>query len=300
MTQNRTLVSGANGFVGSALVNEWERQERPVSRLLRSPGAGNIPFSLWNPSAGQIDPGCFAGVGQVVHLAGDNISEGRWTRAKKDRILQSRIQGTQLLCATLARLSSPPHVLVSASAVGFYGDRGSEVLTEDSVAGTGFLSEVCQAWEAQTEPARQAGIRCVHLRLGVVLSPTGGALAKMLPPFRLGVGGRIGSGQQYMSWITLPDLLAAIDHCLADTRLSGPVNAVSPGAVTNLEFTRALGRSLGRPTLLPLPGLMARLIFGEMAEATLLASTRVAPTKLSATGFHYSAPSIADALAGLR
>lgn len=236
----------------------------------------------------------------MVHLAGDNISDGRWTAAKKSQILQSRIQSTQLLCRSLAQLDTPPRVLVSASAVGFYGDRGAEVLTEDSAAGSGFLAEVCQAWEENTEPARQAGIRCVLLRIGVVLSPQGGALSKMLPPFRLGLGGRIGSGQQFISWITLNDLVAAIDHCLENTSLSGPVNAVAPGAVTNLEFTRALGKALGRPTLFPLPSLIAKLIFGEMAEATLLASTRAQPSKLAATGFRFSSPDIHTAFTGLR
>ena len=237
---------------------------------------------------------------QVVHLAGENIADGRWTTSKKNSILQSRIQSTRLLCNALAQLSQPPQVLVSASATGFYGDRGEEVLTEESSRGSGFLAEVCQAWEENTEPARKAGIRCVQLRIGVVLSPEGGALAKMLPPFRLGLGGRIGSGEQYVSWITLADLLLVIDHCLATMSLSGPVNAVAPQPITNREFTRALGDALGRSTHFPFPRVVAKLVFGEMAEATLLASTRVQPSKLLASGFQFTSPAIADALRGLR
>lgn len=300
VTQNRTLVSGANGMVGSALMEHFQKRSSSACRLLRSPHPGATPFFLWNPSTGEIDRACFEGVNRVVHLAGDNISDGRWTAAKKSQILQSRIQSTQLLCRSLAQLPSPPSVLVSASAVGFYGDRGAEVLTEDSTAGSGFLAEVCQAWEENTEPARKAGIRCVLLRIGMVLSPKGGALAKMVPPFRLGLGGRIGSGDQFISWITLTDLLGVIDHCLETSSLSGPVNAVAPGAATNREFTRALGKALGRPTLFPLPSLIAKLLFGEMAEATLLASTRVHPTKLATTGFRFSSPDIQTALRVLR
>ena len=271
-----------------------------MCQLVRSAPDSTVPSYLWNPSVGRIDDACFAGVERVVHLAGENISEGRWTSSKKSRILQSRIQSTQLLCRSLAELDSPPRVLVSASAVGFYGDRGAELLSEESTAGAGFLAEVCQAWEQHTEPARQAGIRCVRLRIGVVLTPSGGALAKMLPAFRLGLGGRIGSGNQFMSWIALPDLLAVIDHVLESPTIEGPVNAVAPGAVTNRQFTGALSQALGRPALLPLPAVCAKWIFGEMAEATILASTRATPAKLLASGFRFSAPEIADALQGLR
>jgi uncharacterized protein (TIGR01777 family) len=298
VTQNRTLVSGANGFVGSALMNHLQERSRPASRLVRTPSPGSTPSFLWNPRDGKIDLNCLERVDQVIHLAGENIADGRWTTAKKARILQSRIESTQLLCDSMAHLSMPPKVLVSASAVGFYGNRGTEVLTEESPAGQGFLAEVCQAWEEHTEPARQAGIRCVQLRIGLVLSPIGGALAKMIPPFRLGLGGRIGSGQQYVSWITLDDLLAVIDYCLANQSLSGPINAVAPNAVTNLEFTHALGKALRRPTLLPFPRAMAQLIFGEMAEATLLASTRAQPAKLTAGGFRFTSPDLASALQG--
>ncbi len=240
-------------------------------------------------------PSALEGVDAVVHLAGENIAE-RWTAAKKARIRDSRVKGTQLLCETLTRLSSPPKVLVSASAIGYYGDRGEETLTDDSPPGRGFLPEVCRAWEAATEPARQQGLRVVQLRLGVVLSVAGGALAKMLPPFRLGLGGVLGSGRQYMSWIALDDVVGTLQHAVVTDALQGPTNAVAPRAVTNQEFTKTLGKVLGRPTAMPLPAFAARLMFGEMADELLLASARVQPTKLLASGYQFRYPELAEAL----
>jgi uncharacterized protein (TIGR01777 family) len=234
----------------------------------------------WNPQTGRIDSAHLEGHDAVVHLAGENIAARRWTTEQKNRIRESRVQGTKLLCETLAKLRRPPRVLVSASAIGFYGDRGEEELNEASTSGSGFLPEVCKEWEAATEAAEKAGIRVVHLRFGIILGTRGGALAKMLTPFRLGLGGRIGSGEQWMSWIALDDAVGCIDHALSNDLLHGPVNAVAPNPVKNREFTRTLGRILRRPTLFPLPGFVAHLTFGEMADEPLLASTRVIPQAL--------------------
>jgi uncharacterized protein (TIGR01777 family) len=236
----------------------------------------------------MIDAAELAGVDAVVHLAGENIAAQRWTEAFKKRFLDSRLRGTHLLCQTLAGLASKPAVLVSASATGYYGDRGAEPVDESSPPGRGFLADVCQQWEVATHPARDANIRIVNLRIGVVLSRDGGALNKMLTPFRLGLGGVIGSGQQYLSWIALDDLVSAIQHALSAAAMSGPVNAVAPGAVTNREFTKTLGRVLKRPTIFAMPAFAARLAFGEMADEMLLSGARVEPRALSAAGFEFT------------
>ena len=290
----KILVTGATGLVGSALVRFLAGGGHEVARLGRSgPGAGDI---RWDPEAGVLEPDALEGFDGVVHLAGDNIATGRWTAEKKRRIRESRVKGTSLLAATLAGLERPPRVLVSASAIGFYGDRGEEELTEQSPAGAGFLSEVCREWEAATEAAEGKGIRVAHARLGVVLSKDGGALAKMLTPFRLGAGGVIGNGRQYMSWITLDDTVAAVGHLLSAESAAGPVNVVAPAPVTNHEFTKTLGRVLRRPTLFPMPGFAARLAFGEMADALLLASTRVKPAGLTAAGYAFRHGSLEEGL----
>jgi uncharacterized protein (TIGR01777 family) len=290
------LVTGASGLVGSALVPFLTTGGHRVSRLVRStprPGQGEIP---WQPETGSIATPALEGVDAVVHLAGESIATGRWTAEKKAKIRASRVQGTRLLCEALAQLVQPPRVLVSASAMGYYGDRGAESLHEASQPGTGFLAEVCQAWEAATAPAVERGIRVVHLRLGVVLSPAGGALAQMLVPFKLGAGGVIGSGRQYMSWIALDDAIGVILHALLTPSVQGPVNAVAPQPLTNRDFVTALGRVLGRPTLLPLPALAARFAFGEIADALLLASTRVEPRRLIDTGYVFRYPELDSAL----
>ena len=290
------LVSGASGFVGSALVPALTAAGHSVTRLVRStphPGQAEIP---WDPATRRIGTPALEGLDAVVHLAGDNIASGRWTAAKQVSIRDSRVQGTTLLCEALAQLVRPPRVLLSASAIGYYGDRGATILREESLPGTGFLAEVCQAWEAATAPAVQRGIRVVNLRSGMILSATGGALAKMLTPFRLGIGGVVGTGAQYMSWITLDDVLGVIQHALSTETLHGPVNVVAPQAVTNQEFTITLGTVLHRPTRLPLPAFAARLIFGEMADALLLASTRVTPGQLVATAYTFRYPVLAEAL----
>jgi uncharacterized protein len=280
------LVTGASGLIGSALVPFLANAGHEVIRLVRSQPRPSERAIQWDPAAGSIEASALEGVEAVVHLAGENIAE-RWTAEKKVKIRESRVNGTRVLCEALARMATPPKVLVSASAIGYYGDRDEEILTEDSAAGRGFLAEVCRAWEAATAPAQQKGVRVVPLRFGVVLSSIGGALAKMLPPFRLGMGGRLGSGRQYMSWIALDDAVGAIHHAIMTESLRGPANAVAPQTVTNQEFTKALGKVLGRPTIFPMPAFAARLIFGEMADELLLASAHVQPAKLLASGYAF-------------
>ncbi len=292
----RIVMSGSTGLVGSALVPALSGAGHEVTRLVRPGRRGGAPGIAWDPAAGLMDGSGLEGHDAVVHLAGENIASGRWTAARKERIRASRVQGTALLARTLAGLAQPPATLVCASAIGYYGDRGDEVLTEESPPGDDFLARVCQEWEAAAAPARERGIRVVHLRFGVILSRSGGALARMLPPFRLGLGGRLGSGTQWMSWIALADVVRLVQAVLGDDRLSGPVNAVAPGAVTNAVFTRALGRALSRPTLLPVPAFALKLLLGEMAEALLLSSTRVRPAQLEGAGFPFVAPAIGPAL----
>jgi hypothetical protein len=292
----RLAVSGASGLVGSALTARLAREGHRVHRLVRGEAAGTGEDIAWDPERGRLDPGGLRGVDAVVHLAGASVAGGRWTSARKALIRDSRIAGTRLLAETLGRLAPPPRVLVSASAIGYYGDRGDEPLTEAAPPGEGFLAEVCQAWEAATGAARDAGIRVVCLRIGMVLAARGGALGRMLLPFRLGLGGVVGSGRQYVSWIALTDLVAAIRHAIRAETLVGPVNAVAPGAVTNREFTETLGRVLGRPTLAPLPAPVVHLLFGEMGRALLLASARVVPERLRESAFAFAHPDLEGAL----
>ncbi len=302
----RVAVSGSSGLIGRALLPALDRAGSEVVRLVRpgarsgpgdvGPGPGDV---VWDPGRQQIDSGGLEGVDAVVHLAGEGIAEGRWSATRKRRILESRTRGTRLLAETLSGLVRRPRVLVSASAIGYYGDRGDQVLDEESPAGRGFLPEVCVAWEEAAAPASDAGIRVVRLRIGPVLSREGGALSRMLPLFRIGVGGRLGHGRQYMSWIALDDLVRVIASAIGDESLSGPVNAVAPGPVTNAEFTRALGRALGRPAILPVPALALRVAVGEMADALLLASARVLPRRLERGGFRFEHPDVEEALRSL-
>lgn len=289
------LVTGSSGLIGGALAPALAADGHLVRRLRRAPAAGPEVTS-WNPADGTFAPGALDGIDAVIHLAGENIAGGRWTAARKARIRDSRVDGTHRLCAALAGLASPPRVLVAASAIGYYGDRGDELLDEAASPGIGFLPEVSRAWEAAAAPAREAGIRVVHLRIGIVLSPAGGALGQMLLPFKLGVGGVLGSGDQYMSWIAIDDVVGIARHALADEALSGPVNAVAPRAVTNREFTRTLGAVVRRPTILPAPAFALRIALGEMADALLLASTRVDPAALQATAFEFQHPELDGAL----
>lgn len=287
-------ITGASGLVGSALIPELATAGHRIIRIgRRSRGAGDI---AWDPAAGRLPAEGLEGVTAVVHLAGENIAAGRWTAALKARIRDSRVQGTRLLAETLAKLNQRPQVLVCASATGYYGERGDTPCDEDSACGSGFLADVCREWEDACQPARESGIRVVNLRIGVVLTPQGGALAKMLLPFKLGVGGVVGSGRQYWSWVALEDVVGAIGFCLERQSLHGPVNAVAPQAATNREFTKTLGSVLHRPTLFPMPAFAARLALGEMANDLLLASTRVVPRRLMEAGYQFKYPELDAAL----
>jgi len=295
----KVLVSGSRGLIGSALVRDLAGEGHIVTRLVRPSSRTGGDAVLWDPEKGTVDCNGLTGHGAVVHLAGENIAGSSWTPETKSRIRDSRVRGTGLLCESLSRLTRPPGTLVCASAVGYYGDRGSEILREDSPPGKGFLAEVCRGWEEATGEAARKGIRVVNLRIGMVLSADGGALAKMLPAFRMGAGGRIGSGEQYVSWISLPDLVGVIRHALATDSLEGPVNTAAPHPVTNREFTKLLGRVLGRPTVAFLPAFAARLLFGEMADELLLAGARAEPAKLLASGYRFRLPDLEGALRSL-
>jgi uncharacterized protein (TIGR01777 family) len=300
MTNDRSnprsiAITGASGLVGSALAASLREQGRRVVSLVRGE-ATEADTIRWSPHAGLIEPEALDGVDTVVHLAGESIAEGRWTPEKKQRIRESRVEGTRALAQSLAGLPSPPEALLCASAIGYYGHRGDAVLDESSAAGQGFLPEVCLEWEDAAGPAAEAGIRVAHLRIGIVLSERGGALAKMLLPFKLGAGGVLGRGNQWMSWISLEDLVRVFESVVENPDLEGPINCVAPSPVTNREFTKTLGRALGRPTFLPAPEFALRLGLGEMADALLLASTRVVPDRLQEHGFAFSHPDLDSAL----
>ncbi len=292
----QVAVTGATGLIGSALVRRLATEGHRVRPLVRrAPGPGEI---RWDPDGGRLDPDDLEGIDAVVHLAGENVG-ARWTAGRKARIRNSRIRGTRLLSETIARMSRRPAVLVSASAIGIYGSRGDEVLDEESHLGDpsqDFLAALGQEWEAAADPARAAGIRVVHSRFGLVLSPDGGALGRMLLPFRLGLGGRLGSGLQWMSWISIDDAVSAILHLLGTVTLIGPVNLTAPEPVQNRDFTRTLGRVLSRPTPFAVPPAALRLVLGEMADGTLLSSARVLPRRLLASAFRFSHPDLESAL----
>lgn len=291
----RVVISGASGLVGGQLAAFLGGGGHRIHRLVRSAGRLAVNEIFWDPAAGSIDSAGLEGVDAVVHLAGENLFGWRWTAAKKRAIRDSREHGTQLLAATLARLQRPPQVLIAASAIGVYGE-GTQPMAEDTPRGTGFLADVCAAWEAATQVAEDAGIRVVRLRIGVVLSARGGALATMLPPFQLGVGGTIGSGRQYFSWIGLDDLIGVMHFLLFQEGIRGAVNAVAPQPLTNAQFTHTLGRVLGRPTLLPLPAPVVRAALGEMGEEMLLKGAQVVPARLTAAGFPFLYPDLEGAL----
>ena len=289
----KVLVSGASGLIGSALLRALQSSGYEVTRLVRSAIAGKGDVA-WDP-ARPLAPESVSAFDAVVHLAGESIV-GRWTDAKKRRVLESRVQGTRNLAEAVAAAPQRPRVFISASAIGYYGDRGEETLREESSSSNGFLPEVCRQWEAAAQPASAAGIRTAQMRFGVVLSASGGALQKMLPPFRMGVGGNIGSGRQWSSWIDIGDVVAAILHVIKTDTLRGPVNVVGPNPVRNVEFTKTLAAVLSRPAILPLPAFAARLVFGQMADELLLASQRVEPAKLSASGYVFKRPELRAAL----
>lgn len=293
----KVLVSGSTGLVGSELMAALSANGHDAVRLARTSSSdGRYPSIQWDPIIHSLNTTHLEGLDAVVHLAGDNIASGRWTDYKKQQIKDSRVKNTRFLCESLAKLKNPPKVLICASATGFYGDRGSENLDENSAKGQGFLADVCQEWEDATQPARDAGIRVVNLRTGIVLSPQGGALQKVLPLFLLGGGGILGNGKQVWSWISLPDLVDIIRHALQTDNLSGPVNAVTPNPVSNAEFTQTLGKVLKRPALFPAPAFMLKLIVGEMADALLLGSAKVEPSRLKESGYTYQHETLEIAL----
>lgn len=299
----RIAITGASGFVGKAVVAALESDGHQVIRLVRAdpgraPAQGRDGTASWDPSSGAVDTARLQGIEAVVHLAGENVAGGRWHARRKAAIHESRGPATERLCRELAKLSPPPRVLVQASASGIYGDRGDEWLDESSAAGTGFLADVATAWERASAPLAAVGTRVVHLRIGIVLDPEGGALARMRLPFRLGLGGRLGTGRQWMSWVTRSDLVRIVQFALQQPDLSGPVIATTPNPVTNAEFTRALGRALGRPAVLPAPAFALRLAFGEMAEM-LLIGQRQRPTRLRQAGFRFDWPELASAFGEL-
>lgn len=293
------LVSGSSGLIGSALLPRLH--EHKVVKLTRVGASkpveqGNVDRVEWDPKTGKLLDGTFEGFDAVIHLAGENIASQRWSQEKKGRIRDSRIDATKKLCQNLITLSKPPKTFICASAIGYYGDRGDEVLDEKSTSGAGFLAEVCRQVESSTQIATEAGIRVVLLRIGVVLSKRGGALAKMLLPFQMGLGGPLGSGRQYMSWIAIDDMVGCIVHVLTNETLSGPVNAVAPNPVTNAEYSRILGNVLKRPAFMPMPEFGVRMLFGELADEILLASMRVKPTILEISRYKFQYPHVSEAL----
>lgn len=292
-------VTGSSGLIGTALLAALRNAGHRGVPVVRPESAASGERLSWDPNAGTIDAAGFEGLDAVVHLAGTGIGDKRWTPEQKQRILESRVRPTTLLSETLAGLTKPPGVLISGSAVGWYGDRGSEVLTETSgpPEPRDFAADVCRQWEAATTPAEAAGIRTVHLRTGIVLAPDGGVLPRMALPFKLGLGGRIGSGKQYMSWIGLADEVSAILHAITTPALAGPVNATAPTPVTNAEFTTALGHAVKRPTLLPTPVFALKLVYGaELVDHLLVGGQRVAPDRLLATGYEFAQPDLESAL----
>lgn len=292
----KVLVSGSSGLIGVALVAHLASQGDTPIRLVRGRAPRDESEIAWDPDAGSIDTKRLEGIDAVVNLAGASIARWPWNAAHKRRVIESRVRATSLLTRSVAELARHPRVVVSASGIGYYGDRGDEVLHETSAPGTGFLAGVTAAWESAATPAAQAGIRVSVLRIGMVLSRAGGALPPLALPFRLGLGGTLGSGRQYMSWIAIEDLVQAIAHVLRGDDLGGPINAVSPHPVTNTEFTKALGRALHRPTLFPVPAFALRLLLGEMAQELLLASQRAEPVRLLGSGFPFRHPNLVEAL----
>ena len=292
-------VTGSHGLIGTALVRALRERGDTVRRLVRSepaPGDGPGPFVRWDPQAGTIDRAALEGVDGVVHLAGAGIGDKRWTDARKREILESRTKGTSLLAEALAGLDQKPAVFVSSSAIGYYGDRGDEKLTETAPPGQGFTADVCVAWEAAAQPAAEVGIRVAHPRTGIVLSRAGGALPRLLPLFKLGLGGRLGSGRQWWSWITIDDEVAALLHLLHDD-VTGPVNLAAPGTATNADMAKALGRVLRRPAMLPVPAFGPKLVLGrELGTELLFFSQRVVPDRLEASGFRFSFPDLEGGL----
>lgn len=291
----RIAITGASGLVGTALVHFLEAEEHEVIQLSRGEGRGR-PEHRWIPESGLVDAAALGPLDALIHLAGESVAAHRWTSEVKARIRNSRVGPTMALARSLAAAPTPPRVFISASAIGIYGNRGDEVLTEESGRGEGFLADVCEAWEAAAGPARAAGIRVVHPRFGVILDARGGALGTMRLPFSLGLGGPVGGGRQYYSWVGIHDVVRALLLAITQPQLHGPVNVTAPHPVTNAEFTRTLARVLRRPAFLPVPGIALTALFGEFAEAELLASKRVIPAALQRAGFTFAHAQLEDAL----
>jgi uncharacterized protein (TIGR01777 family) len=294
----KILIGGSSGLVGTALIKSLETDGHEIFRLVRRAPQSKTEVE-WSPDRYSIALARIEGFDAVVNLAGESIADGRWTDDKKRRIRDSRVKGTKLLGDALANLTVPPKTFICAAAIGYYGNRDDELLTETSAPGTDFLAEVCAQWETATALAVEKGIRVVNARFGIILDTEGGALKKMLPPFRMGVGGKIGSGKQWMSWIALEDVVSALNFALTNGSVRGPVNFVAPNPVTNAEFTKTLGRVLSRPTLFPIPAFGVKLIFGEMGEALLLGGQRVEPVRLSSNGFQFAHPQLEAALSSI-
>jgi uncharacterized protein (TIGR01777 family) len=296
----KIVIAGASGMVGSALTPALRAAGHDVLRLVRG-GAVHVPDEIaWDPAAGGIDEKRLEGAEAVINLSGDNLGAGRWTAARRARILRSRVDATRTLVTTMAKLARKPEVFLSASAIGYYGDRGDEVLTEGSEIGHGFLPELCLAWETHAEGASRFGVRTALLRFGLILARNGGALAKMRPLFRVGMGGRFGSGRQWMSWVGIDDVVGVVGHALQEEQCRGPVNVVAPGAVTNAEFTHTLARVLHRPAIVPVPAWALRVVLGRaMADEALLSSVRCAPERLREAGYRFRHPVLAAALAAV-
>jgi uncharacterized protein len=298
----RILVSGSTGFLGTSVVETLEREGHSITRLVRPdtslPGAasGSGQTVAWDPVAGKFDAGAAEGAEALVHLAGASIGEGRWNASRKRLLRTSRIDATRHLIGALAKLQRPPRVIVAASAMGYYGNRGDETLTETSAPGNDFLAGLCREWEEETARGAEFGARVVSLRFGIILAAHGGALPRMLTPFKMGVGGRLGTGRQWMSWLTLEETVRVIEFALANEDLVGPVNAVTPNPVRNVEFTKILAKTLHRPAIFPAPAFALRLALGEMADALLLGSQKVMPAKLASAGYEFLQPDLANAL----
>lgn len=293
----RILVTGASGFLGRQMVAALGRQRHEVLRLTRGALDPADPRLLrWDPGRGRIDAGALEGLDAVIHLAGEGISDARWTEAGKQKLRDSRVQGTRLLVDALGSLADKPKVFLAASAVGYYGDRGSEDLSEGSARGSGFLATLCSDWESETARASEFGMRAVQLRFGVILGPEGGALKKAVLPFKLGLGSRLGQGRQWMSWISARDAVRAVLFLLERPNCSGAYNVCAPNPVTNAQYTQSLRRALNRPALIPMPAFLLRAIFGEMADALLLSSQRAHPQRLRDLGFTWEAPYVGEAL----
>lgn len=292
----RVLITGASGLVGSHLGQELRRGGHTVVPMSRSAPSDGSEAIVWKPNEGELDPADLEGADVIVHLAGESIAAARWTEKKKQAIRDSRVNGTTLLSGAIARMQRKPAVLICASAIGIYGSRGDEMLDETSDAGDSFLADVCKQWEAACQPAREAGVRVVNARFGMVLSGDGGALKAMLTPFRMGVGGVVGDGLQWWSWVSLADAVRAITFAMDHEKMDGPMNVVSPNPATNREFTKALGKVISRPTILPLPAFAAKMMMAEMADELLLASARVQPRRLLEAGFEFHHAELEPAL----